>query len=284
MGPSGSGKTFTALRIAPCLGERVALIDTEHGSAAKYADVFNFDTLSIEGDYHPKRFAEALEAAVAGGYDVVIIDGITPEWDGVGGILDLKQDMDRQKPKDSFQNWAAMTRLHDRFIEAMLATPLHLIVTMRSKMTYALGANDAGKTAVTKLGMEPIQRTGIEYNFDFIGDMGLDHVLVVQKTRCPTLDGLSMAKPGEDLGNALRDWLTDGVAMPVSRKRAEEVAALIKRAKAALAGDARDKLDGLMFELGNEHKTWKATDVDKFEADVEKLMATAENGTGEGTG
>src|SRR5438105_1436970 len=71
-GPSGSGKKFSALSIASGLGERIAVIDTEHGSASLYADKFKFDVCNLES-FSPDAYVEALKGAEEAGYDVVII-------------------------------------------------------------------------------------------------------------------------------------------------------------------------------------------------------------------
>jgi KaiC/GvpD/RAD55 family RecA-like ATPase len=86
-GPTGSGKTYSALSIASALGKRVAVIDTEQGSASLYSDQFDFDVLELTGDYHPQKYVEAIKSAASAGYDVCVVDSITHEWNGKGGVL-----------------------------------------------------------------------------------------------------------------------------------------------------------------------------------------------------
>jgi len=77
LGPSGSGKTMEGLHTGQKLGSRIAVIDTENGSASKYADRFDFDVLNLD-DFDPRTYIAALQAAVQAGYEVIIIDSLTP--------------------------------------------------------------------------------------------------------------------------------------------------------------------------------------------------------------
>ena len=88
-GPSGAGKTYTALAVATSLGSRVALVDTEHGSASKYADLFDFDVMELAPPFHPDRFGDAISMAADEGYDVVVLDSVSHAWNGTGGALEL---------------------------------------------------------------------------------------------------------------------------------------------------------------------------------------------------
>ena len=88
IGPSGSGKTYTALLLAQTMGQRIAVIDTEHGSASKYADEFQFDTLEL-ANFHPQNYIDGIKAAGQAGYDVIIIDSLSHAWAGSGGALEL---------------------------------------------------------------------------------------------------------------------------------------------------------------------------------------------------
>ena len=87
-GPSGSGKTYTALQIATHLGGPIALVDTERGSARKYADLFSFDVLELDS-FHPERYIEAIHEAEEAGYAVLILDSLSHAWAGKDGALEL---------------------------------------------------------------------------------------------------------------------------------------------------------------------------------------------------
>lgn len=223
IGPSGSGKTYTALLLATHMGNRIALIDTEHGSASKYADEFDFDTLWLN-NYHPKNYIEAIKAAGEAGYDVLIIDSLSHAWAGTDGALDLA---DKKAAKYGGNRWAAwrdVTPLHNQLIEAILSSPCHVIATMRSKMEYIQTTDEKGKTVIRKVGMAPIQRDGMEYEFDVVGELDIDHNFIVSKTRCKALDGAIINCPGKELADTLMAWLSDGVEMPAAQNPVEKSA------------------------------------------------------------
>jgi DNA replication protein DnaC len=198
-GSSGSGKTYTALNHAKELGRKVCLIDTEYGSASKYADKFDFYTIQLE-TFAPETYSEAIRFVESKGYDVLIIDSISHAWMGKDGALEqVDKAAKRSQSNNSYVAWREVTPKHNDFVAAMLACKMHLIVTMRSKTEYVMEQNDKGKTVPKKVGLAPIQRDGIEYEFDIVGDMDLDHNLIITKTRCSELSGELINKPGHDL-------------------------------------------------------------------------------------
>jgi AAA domain len=213
VGPSGSGKTMSALKIGQGLGERIAVIDTEHGSASKYAgDVADFDVMELSS-YHPDRFIEGIQAAAKAGYQVLIIDSLSHAWAGEGGVLSqVDQIAARQQSKgNTFGAWREATPLHNKLINAILAAPMHVICTMRAKTEYVLEANDRGKQVPRKVGLAPVQRDGMEYEFDVVGDIDTDHRLVVSKSRYTPLADRVIERPGMELGQELGGWLGSGV-------------------------------------------------------------------------
>ncbi len=220
-GPAGSGKTYSALAVATALvpGGRVAVLDTEHGSAAKYADIFDFDTVAMEPPFHPDRYAEVIAAAAKAGYDVLILDSMSHAWTGQGGMLDVVNDIARARYQgNTFAAWKDGTPIQNRLIEAILNAPIHVIATMRSKTEYALTKDEkTGKTKPEKIGTAPVQRDGFEYEYDVIIDLGIDNAGVVNKTRCPALTGKVINKPGAELAAVLRDWLHGAPPPPVKQ-------------------------------------------------------------------
>ena len=218
-GPSGSGKTYTGLTVATALanGRPVAVIDTEHGSASKYADLFAFDVLNLSAPFHPDRFVDAILDARAAGYAVVVIDSLTHAWNGQGGLLEIVDEIARRmKSANTFAAWKDATPIQNRLIEAIVSSDIHIIATMRSKQEYVLEQverNGRTTTQPRKVGMAPVQRDGMEYEFDVYLDMDIDNTAIVAKTRCPALAGRAIQKPGKELADTLREWLT-GVAAP----------------------------------------------------------------------
>lgn len=213
IGPSGAGKTYTALRIARGMGGRIAVIDTEHGSAAKYSDEFEFDTLNLT-HHDPMSYVGAIQAAGEAGYDVLVIDSLSHAWMGKDGALEQVDKAAKRTRGNSYAAWRDVTPKHNALIDAMLASKCHLIVTMRAKTEYATETGKDGKMTVAKIGLAPIQREGLEYEFDVVADMTLDHDLMVSKTRMPMLDGMVINKPDEKFGKQIVDWFHSGVDAP----------------------------------------------------------------------
>lgn len=210
-GPSGSGKTYGALTIAKGLGGRIAVIDTERGSASLYSHLTEFDTLSLDPPYAPERFIEAVHAAEAAGYDVIVIDSITHEWNGSGGVLEIVDNIAKaSRSGNSYNAWNEGTRRHRAFIDAMLQSSAHIIATMRTKAAYVQEKNEkSGKTEIKKVGMAPEQRDGVEYEFTVVLDIVNDsNIACASKDRTGLFT--SPNRITEKTGVIIRDWLESG--------------------------------------------------------------------------
>lgn len=223
-GPSGAGKTTAALEIATGLGGRIALIDTERSSASLYSDKYEFDAMDLGPPYSPERFIEAIESADRAGYATLIIDSATHEWDGSGGVLELNEKLAQSKYKgNTWSAWSESTPRHRAFIDAMLQTGMHVIITLRSKTETAQGSD--GK--VKKIGTKLEQRGGIEYEFTVVFEM--DHGsynAVVTKDRTRLFS--DPAKISVETGKKLLAWLDSGAEVPpteadLALKRREDI-------------------------------------------------------------
>lgn len=211
-GPSGAGKTYTALIAASVLAEggKVAVIDTERGSASLYSDKFNFDVLELD-TFSPEVYTQAIRAAEAGGYNVIVIDSLSHAWEGEGGALDMVDKAAARVKGNSYVAWRNVTPLHREMVDAMLQSPAHIVTTMRSKMDYVQEKDErTGKTIIQKVGMAPIQRQGMEYEFTLVCDMDTDHKMIVSKSRCDILADAVVMKPGPDFFEKFLAWLNDG--------------------------------------------------------------------------
>jgi DNA polymerase III delta prime subunit len=209
-GPSGSGKTYTALTIAQALGKPVAVIDTERGSASKYAgDVAEFDVLELTS-FEPAKYIAALKDAAGASYPTVVIDSLSHAWMGKGGLLDQAD-----AKGGRFDAWKQLTPQQHSLIDAILAYPGDVIVTMRTKTEYIVEKDERGKSAPRKVGTAPVQKDGVEYEFDVAASLDMDNTMHVEKSRCPTLQGAMIRKPGADVAHILRAWLSDGAPAPV---------------------------------------------------------------------
>jgi hypothetical protein len=211
-GPSGSGKTYTLLKIASELGGPIALVDTERRSAEKYADLFEFDTLPLES-FSPDLVPRLIETAVANGYRVLIIDSLSHFWTGTDGELDQVEKVKRRLRDNGFAAWREITPKHNRMIDAMLSAPIHILVSMRVKTEWVMETEErTGKTKPRKIGLQPVMRDGIEYEFDVCGDMDQENTLQITKSRCPQLSGGVFPKPGREVVGILKEWLRSEVA------------------------------------------------------------------------
>jgi len=210
MSPSGYGKTYTALAIGTNLGKRVAVIDTERGSASLYSDKFAFDVLELDS-FEPQKYIDAIHAAETAGYDVLVIDSLTHAWTGSGGALEMADTVAaKSSARNTFTAWREVTPIHNAMVDAILRSPLHIIVTMRVKTEWVLEENERGKKVPVKKGLEPVQRKGMEYEFTVVADMHENHAMTVSKTRCSALDGKMFKLPGKDVADVLINWLNDG--------------------------------------------------------------------------
>ena len=240
-GPSGSGKSVTALRFAMTLSprKRIAVIDTEHGSARKYVgEDFGEGTIEFEGvelkSYSPSNYTSLINEASRGEYDVIVVDSLSHAWEGKDGALELVN----KKGGNSFTAWKDVTPMHQAMIQAILDANAHVIVTMRSKTEYVLELDSNGKQVPRKVGMAPVQRAGMEYEFDVYLSMDHSHIGTVTKSRCRAVDGLIVAKPGAEFLRPVIEWLETG-------ETAAPVQAVAKIEQAQL-----EELAGLLNTLG----------------------------------
>lgn len=231
-GSSGSGKTYTALILATTLADKVAVIDTEHGSASKYApgksgDGFAFDTVAPV-KFDPRSLAEILGQAAAAGYGAVVIDSLTHYWSGLGGILELVDQSNsggNGNNRNQFAGWKTVRPYERALIEALLAFPGHVIVTMRTKTEWVIETDDRGRKVPRKVGLKPEQREGIEYEFDIVGDLNQDHTLTVTKSRCSALADAVIGEPNAELAKQIQEWLDGGVDLPDANEYRDEAVA-----------------------------------------------------------
>jgi hypothetical protein len=210
-GPSGSGKTYGALQIAKGIGGKIAVIDTEKGSASLYTHLAEFDVLELAPPFTPERFIEAVKAAEAGGYSTLIIDSITHEWSGSGGCLELVDQVARAKFKgNSWSAWNEVTPRHREFLDALLRSPMHIIATMRSK-TETAQTEENGRKKVVKLGMKAEQRDGAEYEFTTVLDIVHDgHFAIASKDRTGLFADRDPRQLSPEVGQQLLAWLETG--------------------------------------------------------------------------
>lgn len=212
-GPSGSGKTYSALLIARGLmpNGQIALIDSERGSGELYADLTPYDAASLEPPFTPSRYIERIQQAERDGYDVLIIDSLSHAWTGEGGILEMHDKATAaSRTGNSFTAWREVTPKHNALVDTLLGVNLHVIVTMRTKTAYDLVEDGNGKKKPVKIGLAPVQRDGLEYEFTTVLDLSVEsHVATATKDRTGLFDGEHFV-PTVATGQALRAWLDAG--------------------------------------------------------------------------
>lgn len=210
--PSGAGKTYSSLLLAFGLGGKVGLIDTEHGSGDLYAHLGEYDIISIEAPYSVKKYTDAIKAFEDAGYTTIIIDSLSHAWAGDGGLLD-KQGKMADRGTNSFAAWRTITPEHNNLVDSMLRSPCHIIATMRAKQEYVLETNDKGKQQPKKVGMAPVQREGMEYEFTVMLDVDMNHIASASKDRTSLFDG-QFFKIDKATGETLLQWLETGKEVP----------------------------------------------------------------------
>jgi hypothetical protein len=215
-GASGAGKTYGALLIAQGLGGKIAVVDTEKGSASLYSHLCDFDTLELEAPYTPESFIAAIYAAEQAGFDVLILDSITHEWSGKGGCLELVDEISKAKYRgNSWSAWNEVTPRHRSFLDAMMQSKMHIIATMRSKVETAISEDIRGKKTVQKLGMKAEQREGIDYEFTVVLDVIHDgNFAMASKDRTGLFAGKDPKRITKQTGEMLVEWLNDGIEPP----------------------------------------------------------------------
>ena len=227
-GVAGSGKTTAALEIATGLlgksGGRIAVLDTEKGSASLYATSYEYDVMELDAPYTPERYIEVIHAAEEAGYDVLIIDSASPEWNGSGGCTEINEELAQAKFRgNTWSAWSMTTPRHRSFIEAMLQSRMHIIATFRAKEDTV---QEGGK--VRKVGMKMEAREGTSFEFSVVFELEhQSHMAIVTKDRT-RLFGDAPHKVTAKTGEMLLSWLEEGVEAPPSEaevvaKRREDI-------------------------------------------------------------
>lgn len=207
-GPSGSGKTKCSLLIAYGLAgswDRIAIIDTENGSADLYADLGPYMVLPLSAPYTPERYIQALGICASAGMQVIIVDSISHEWEGIGGILDIHAAM----TGNGFTNWGKVTPRHNAFVQHLLQCDAHIICTIRTKQDYVLTEKN-GKQVPEKVGLKGITREGLDYEFTLVFDMDIALKARVSKDRTQLFQGKPEFTPSTETGAIILKWCNQG--------------------------------------------------------------------------
>lgn len=216
-GASGSGKSMSALLLAYGLcnsWEKIVVIDSENNSAHLYSHFGGYNVIGISAPFNPEKYIEALALTVKAGMEVVIIDSISHEWEGVGGIIDLHGSM----TGNSFTNWNKITPRHNAFVNAILQSPVHVLTTIRTKQDYVLVEKN-GKQVPEKVGLKGITRDGMDYELTIVFDLDIKHNATVSKDRTGIFSNETEFKITADVGRRILDWCNTGGELSVPSNR-----------------------------------------------------------------
>lgn len=281
MAPSGGGKTYGALRLATGMAQeieresgkkaKILFANTEQKRGYYYANEFDYDIVDIDAPHEPEKYVQLIEFAVKSGYDILILDSSSHEWEGRGGVLEIWN-----KAGGQYQHWKNITPRHNKFINAIADSPIHIIATMRGKDQYEMIKGDNGKASVQKLGVGAKQRDGFEYEFTctFLIDQKTN-CAEVQKDNTHIFESDGATKLTEEHGVKLIQWANEGSASftPVTRNEdldsvpSNDLDTLKKQIVAKckeLGGTKNETVKAAVDQLGNPNKLATVEDAKKY--------------------
>lgn len=287
--PSGGGKTYGGLRLATGMAAeikketgkdaKILMGNTESKRGLYYANEFDYDIVDLDPPYNPEKFVELIEFAVQEGYDILIIDSSSHEWDGKGGCLELQQ-----QAGGTYQSWSKVTPRHNKFINAIADSPIHIIATMRGKDQYEMSKDDKGRTTVQKFGVGAKQREGFEYEFTvtFLVDQKTN-TAEVQKDNTHIFDTEGPTILSEAHGAKIIQWANSGEGYtPVVRKEEESPEDDLKTLKSqiieaakAVGGSGNETVMTTIKEYAPSGNPNAIRDIDKANELLGKLKALA---------
>lgn len=210
IGVSGSGKSLGAINIASGMGGKFVVIDTEHRSADLYANVASYDVLTLDKPFTPEKYINAINYCEQSGYEIIIIDSLSHAWAGEGGALDMHDAATQaSSSKNSYMAWKEITPWHNRLVNAIIQSPSHIISTMRVKTQYEV-VEVNGKKKPIKIGLSPVQKEGLDYEFTVVLSLDKESYLYTSsKDRTQIFEG-KHEKINKGTGVKLMQWLMEG--------------------------------------------------------------------------
>ncbi len=276
-GPSGAGKTMSSLKVARGIagpGGRICMIDTERGSGDLYSHITDYDIITLEAPFAPKNYVAAIEAAEDAGYDVIIVDSLSHAWTDEGGLLDQADKL--SKGGNRFTVWADLTPQHRSLVGALLNCDAHVVATVRSKQEYSLDKDEkTGKSTVRKVGMAPVQREGMEYEFTVFMDIDINHSAHTSKDRTDLFKD-EVFLIDEAIGERLINWLKAGKVTADAKPTSKQIR--INQKKVRIGHQVRKlgfSVDTVSPELRTEAFTAevkKLTQLDPIDANLDEII------------
>lgn len=240
--PSGAGKTYSALKMAKGLcgdWSKIAVIDTENGSASLYSNLGEFNVLDLAAPFTPEKYIEAIKTCESAGMEVIILDSTTHEWNC---ILEENELLAQAKFRgNTWSAWSQTTPRHDRFLNTVLQSKAHIITCTRSKMETVMGDDKK----VKKVGMKDQQREGWEYELTVSLNIDRDtHMAIPSKDRTNLFEGKNPFLITEQTGELIREWCESG--------------------KAEKPGDVKLREASTVAELANIYKSLSRDEQEKY--------------------
>ncbi len=281
MAPSGGGKTFGSLRLATGMAEemkkqtgkdaRILLANTEGKRGYYYANEFTYDIIDIDAPHNPEKYVELIEFAQSEGYDILILDSSSHEWEGKGGCLDL-----HNQAGGNYQAWGKITPRHDKFIYAIADCEMHTIATMRGKDQYEMEKDQGGKTSVKKLGVGAKQRDGFEYEFTctFLIDQKTS-MSEAQKDNTHLFENEGAVLLSEAHGKKLIQWANSGDAAytPPTRSSKPETK-LATKPETEETGESKENIKDIIKEIVAKYSTLKTSTNEEVKEKAKAILKT----------
>jgi len=236
--PSGAGKTMSALRMAKGLvGDwtKIAVLDTENGSASLYSHLGEFNTIELTPPFTPESYIEALNICAKADMQCVIIDSSSHEW---ACLLEQNQTLaDASYRGNTWAAWSKTTPRHDKFLSAVLHAPFHVITCTRSKTETI---QEGGK--VKKIGMKDEQRSGWEYELTVSLEIDRDtHMATPSKDRTNLFEGKQPFIITEDTGAEILEWCNTGAKLKTPEEKLKEATTLTELANVYISFTTLEK-------------------------------------------
>ena len=243
--------------------EKICLIDTENESGSLYVGkqiagviVGEYLTINLEAPYSAARYLKAIDLAEQAGVEYLVIDSLSHAWTGEGGLLDVQGNV-AKRSGNSYTAWREVTPLHNKLVDRILQCPMHVAVTLRTKTEYVIEDNGNGKKTPRKIGMAPVFRDGVEYEFTIFFELDQSHAAAATKDRTGLFDGqYFLIAP--DTGARIRDWLAgakpQAAPLPIqAAKREPEASSLAELVdqtmKRHCANMTREEKEGVAAKL-----------------------------------
>lgn len=297
--PSGGGKTAGALLIGyglmkekyPNLSDeeiwaKVGIVDTENGSGELYVNaqignlsVGEYNTITVSAPFTAEKYITAMDMMEEAGLEVCILDSTTHLWTGSGGLLETQTDATKRNSGNSYVAWREVTPMHNAFVEKMLQCHMHIIATMRSKTEYTQEKDPStGRTTVKKIGLNPVQRDGMEYEFTIFFDTDTTHQTFASKDRTGMWADGRFFKITPDTGKKIMGWLQTSTNKPdeviseqKTRASADEMKAEVVSLFEGANEDQKKKLKDVFKEFEPSGNPKKIKDIHNLELLLERM-------------